>query len=143
MTDEVVVETASVRPAQVSQATALYVFSLALGVFNTVFLWQHFAGMASVGFVLVVQALTMALFAWLAYEMWIGRNWARIVILVLFVIGIPAYIPNLKQFFAASPWAGGISVTQTALQIVGLGLVFIGPGHTWFRRRPTAVPLPV
>jgi predicted membrane channel-forming protein YqfA (hemolysin III family) len=123
------------RPWQVSLAVILYVVSLSLGAIVSALLWRYFTSRATVGFVIYVQLATFAVLALLVFKMWRGRNWARITNLVLYLIGLPFYFPQLSRYFSESFAGGCVSLTQCGLQFIGLGLVFIGPGRTWFRVR--------
>ena len=127
------------RPFQVTMAARLLMGSLALGVVTDALLWSRLTSRTSVGFVLGVQAVTVALILWLTYKIWQGRNWARVTQAVLTVAGLPFYIPTLKGYFSISAAAGSVSALQTALQLVAIYLIFIGPGRKWFKAR-AAVP---
>jgi hypothetical protein len=125
----------AIRPREVSIATRLSVVSLALGVLSSVLLWRFMTSTAPVGFILTVQIFTFALLGWLIHKTWQGRNWARITLLVIVVLGLPFYVPNVRKFFAVSPTAGYVNVAQSILQVVALYLLFISPGRVWFNRR--------
>ena len=124
------------RPSQVTTATRMFVGSLGLGILSSAFLWPYLISKASVGFILAVQITTLAIFGALTYQIWLGRNWARITVLVLGILNLPFYIPMLKGFLSVSFMAGFISLLQMALQVAALYLIFSKPGRYWFR--PTA-----
>jgi hypothetical protein len=65
----------------------------------------------------------------------IGRNWARIVFLVLFVIGALPYFAVLAEMFARPKLTASLSVIQLLLQAAAMVLVFTRPGSAWFRRQ--------
>ena len=126
------------RPLQISTAVTLIWISICLGTLDSILLWRNLTASASVGFVVSVQVFTVALLACLTYKIWCGRNWARIVFVVLWAIGLIPYASTLPKFFTHSTIAGGINLFQTLLQLSALGLIFIGPGRFWFMPRPTA-----
>jgi hypothetical protein len=121
------------RPPQVTTATRMFVGSLGLGILNSALLWPYLISKASVGFVLTIQITTFAIFGALAYQIWLGRNWARITAVVLGILNLPFYIPTLKFFLSVSFVAGCISLLQMALQVAALYLIFSKPGRYWFR----------
>jgi hypothetical protein len=115
-------------------ATRVFVGSLGLGILNSALLWPYLISKASVGFILTVQIATFAIFGALTYQIWLGRNWARITVLLLGLLGLPSYIPTLRTFLSVSFVAGFISLLQMALQVAALYLIFAKPGRSWFRR---------
>jgi hypothetical protein len=128
------------RPSQVSRAAALYLAALVLGVINSAYLWHYPTSLGTAGFVVSVPVVTLAVMTWIVIEIWQGRNWARITYLVLTLLGLPLYVPNLLKFFAVSGVTGSINTLQFILELVALGLLFIGPGAAWLRR-PRSLPL--
>jgi len=68
-----------------------------------------------------------------------GRNWARIVFLVTFIIGVPIGISQVSAEFARSPFVGTLSVAQFGLFGYALFLLFTEPGRRWFRGEPQFV----
>jgi hypothetical protein len=128
------------RPSGVSMAVALYSISLVLGIIDTGLLWDHLITTASLGFILLVQALIFTLLGFLTYKIWRGRNWARIASAVLYVVGLIPYIPALIGFFRHSTIAGSINLLEALLQLFALYLVFLTPARRWFKAGVTAVP---
>jgi len=102
-------------------------------------MWSQLTSKASVGFILTVQGVTVAILAWLSFKIWKGRNWARITFLAMTALGLPFFSSAVKSYFAASSAAGYVSLLQTALQLVALYLIFARPGSDWFKPR-VAVP---
>jgi hypothetical protein len=62
-----------------------------------------------------------------------GKNWARLTFLILFLLGLPYFIPFAYQEFAANVFAGILSVAQLLLQIVAMVFLFLGPSNAWFK----------
>jgi len=116
----------------VSTAVLLLGLSLGLGIVTSALLQPH---VPSRGQTLFVQVATFALLAWLMYEIWVGRNWARITYAVLWILGFAVYVPILIRFFHFSSIAGAINLLQGLLQAVALYLVFTEPGRGWFRAK--------
>jgi hypothetical protein len=115
----------STRPRQVELAYRLVLASLALGMLN------HVLGrLGSFAF----TALVLLLLFGLGVAMRAGHNWARIVFLVLFLLGLPTLFatPSLVAQFGVAFLV--VFCVQTILQIGTLWLVFTQPGSSWFRK---------
>ena len=78
--------------------------------------------------------LVIGVLSLLTHQISRGRNWARIVLLVLVALGMPGYFLTLPAMLAQSAFVTAISVAESVLQIAALYLVFIGAGASWFRR---------
>jgi hypothetical protein len=104
------------RPSQVSAAVLLLFFSLGIGAVSSI----HAAPPYLLGglFVVVFRA-------WLAYNIWIGRYWARGTYAVIFGLGVLAYVLSAGE-------AAKISILQRLLELVALYLLFTNPGRSWF-----------
>ena len=127
------------RPSQVSTAVVMIYLSLGLGILDSALLWTYLLTTATVGRLIFVQVLTVALIGWLSYKIWRGRNWARITFAALWIIGVIPYIPTLAGFFHHSTIAAWINLLQTLLQLCALCLVFLTPGRVWFASHKAAV----
>ena len=114
------------RPTQVKLAFELLVGSVALGVLSYIL-----RGMQDS---LLVSFLVLAFVFALAAAIRSGKNWARIVFLVLYLMG------SLSLFFPSALIAQGgklffaVFCCQTLLQGSALWLVFRKPGSSWFKR---------
>jgi len=79
---------------------------------------------------------TIAIVAFLIWKVSQGRNWARITVLVFFVIGLlPSYF-IVRSELGRSTSLGVFSILQAALQAYSLMLVFTTPAKQWFRGIP-------
>jgi membrane-associated HD superfamily phosphohydrolase len=81
-----------------------------------------------------VAAIGFAVASVLAYVFYKRRNWARIILLVLILFGLPfaimASLAELKQNIAA----GSLSIVIAVLQLLGVVLLFTKNSNLWFRR---------
>lgn len=114
------------RPAPVDRAFWLTIGSGALGLVNYLI-----PG-------LQVSPLTMVFtLAWVigfAFLLRAGQNWARIVFLIVFVLGCLAVLLAIPTFLQFGLVRVAIMGVQTALQGYVIWLVFSLPGSSWFRR---------
>ena len=138
--DPVIDPAARSRPREVTLAARLLWVALALGAFNAVVDSARLASSGSVPPYFLVGSvagslLVLCVLAWLTNRIAHGRNWARIVFLVMFVIGIPIFLLQLPVMFASSVFATAVSATISVLQMIALYLVFLGAGSYWFSRR--------
>ena len=86
------------------------------------------------GFLVVFLALFTALYLWLIQRMRAGRNWARVVLLVLTLMSL---LGDLSPGIWSEPAILiASSVVDVALQIAAIVLMFGRPGSEWFRKPP-------
>lgn len=130
------------KPSQVTLALQLLWGSVGLGVFEFLFRWPNIDNAAPLSFVLVVAIATTALVSWLIVMIGRGRNWARIVYLVVFLLGVPLIAFGLTEELTRRPVIGLINLAQMALQAVALVLLFRPPGSSWFRPNPQGLDHP-
>jgi hypothetical protein len=125
----------AVKPVEIKRATDLLWVSLAIGLVKIPIDWAHLTSQASAAFNTFVIIFTLVLSAFFIWKIGQGRNWARIVLLVLFLLGMVPYIFIVRGEFARSLASGTISAVQLGLQTVAFFLIFTSPGTEWFRRR--------
>jgi drug/metabolite transporter (DMT)-like permease len=96
--------------------------------------WVHVGG-------LVVQFAFVALSVFLTHMSWKGRNWARVVYLVLLifglVMGLVGYAVSyfvLQQGLDMEPtWESAVYLLQVLLDIVAIWLLFTPGANAWYR----------
>lgn len=91
----------------------------------------------NLAFFFVVLALTALVYLWLIQKVKVGRNWARIVMLVLTAFGILALVPSAG---AQSPVQLALNFIDTLIDVAAMVLVFRPPGSQWFRPAGAAGP---
>lgn len=128
--DEVALE----RPRQIVWVVQLAAFNYALGLVSIAIAWDYFSRLQSMAPTIIGQSFTFVVLFWLYYKIYQGRNWARIVWLVLSLLGF-AVMPFTYKLLGAAP---GVIKLQ---MFIGLGvslatiwLLFFSPGKLWFRR---------
>ncbi len=127
-----------VPPKQVMWAVWLMRISLVVG-YASLFLVQDLTAQmgdlppesrtASVGFFFFVLALTAVVYLWLIQNVKDGRNWARIVMLVLTVLGIGSMLLGGDE---APALVRAVSVADTIIDVTAMVLIFKAPGSEWF-----------
>ena len=122
------------RPRNVTRAVQFLASSLAIGLLTSIFrLTQRTSG-APMLLALLLVIVFFGLLFFLVMKVSAGRNWARIVvlILVLFVpFAIPAYLEELRR----NAFSGTLSIIIVLLQLSGTYLLFTRKSNIWFRTR--------
>jgi len=96
--------------------------------------WVHVGG-------LVVQFAFFALSVFLTQMSWKGRNWARIVTLVLLIFGLVmtmfgyavSYLVLNQPLDIGLSWESAVYLLQTLLDIVAVWLLFTPGANAWYR----------
>jgi hypothetical protein len=131
-----------VPPKQVIWAVWLMRISLVVG-YASLFLARDLtaalgdvpadARSTSVVFFFVVLALTAVVYLWLIQCVKDGRNWARIVMLLLTALGVLSMLAGGGDDVPASIHL--ISVIDTIMDVTAIVLLFRAPGSLWFSSR--------
>lgn len=62
------------------------------------------------------------------------QSWARIALLVLLLLGLPAFVPSIQTAWQFNPPVAVLMVVQGILQYSAMYLVFTEEAKTWFAR---------
>jgi hypothetical protein len=121
------------RPKQVARAVALLWISLALA--PLVLVLDKSATQVPISYLIPVGLAFFGLYAALIVFIASGHNWARIVLLVMYLGGCWPYFSKFADMFRRSVMGGLVSIVQLMLQAAAMYLVFAQPSSKWFRRR--------
>ena len=130
-------ESAGPRPARVSLALNLLWITIALGAFRLWRGWAELTAAAPMAIVVGTVVFVIGVLAVLLVFMGMRMNWARIVYLLLFIVGLPSGAKGIVHALDADALVGAISIVQIALQIIALVLLFMPESNAWFRNRET------
>lgn len=120
------------RPLTVTCAVILMSTSLVIGLFENDELFRRYLASNLIWPVkLIAVFLAPVVYAWLYYMLWVGRNWARIALLILIVISVPVIIAIFPQLRMRSPLTIGLHFFSRAIELVAMYLVFF-PGRRWY-----------
>lgn len=114
-------------------ATRLLWGSLTLALLITAFQWNYLTANAPMSRVLPFLGFTYAILMFLTYNVGRGKNWARIVILIFVVLGLPA-LAELPATFGRAPVIASVYVVQTVIQLSALAIVFFSSARHAFRK---------
>lgn len=125
------------RPQQIVLAMRLVIGSYVIGLLSMVIDWDYYVSLQPLSKTVIRQLITTALLAWLYWKVYLGRNWARIVLLVSAVLGLLMIFsgPGVRLMAAAPITARILMWFSTGITLVVLWLLFLSPGREWFRKR--------
>jgi hypothetical protein len=123
----------STRPQDVNWSISLLLASLAIGPIVTVIDLSHLKSLGPIQKIILDAAITFLLLGFLIWKMAQGRNWARITLLVFFLLGLPFYFFFVRAEFSRSSILAMLSILQALLQAAGLLIAFVAPAKYWFK----------
>ncbi len=122
------------RPKVVELAAKFYWIALAVGIIKTTFFAR--AALTKNPFIFVIiYAGVFAVMWFLMREVQRGYNAVRILLLVLFVIGLPSYYSLMRKEFTDSILLASMSVLQLLLQLTTIILLFSPQANVWFKSK--------
>jgi hypothetical protein len=69
---------------------------------------------------------------WSIYKVDQGRNWARVLLLILYLLNIPMFIHSFMDLFSYSMILDMLGLTGFVLQAVAYIMLFSRDAHLWF-----------
>lgn len=129
----------SPRPSSVTKAATLLYVTLGIGVLRAAMEFPRLSAMSGAAFVIFTQLVVFGLTWLLIFLISRRRNWARIVYVVLFLLGTPLSVKPLIASLVATPVSGLLGLGQAAAQVVAIVMLFRGEARAWFKK-PTADP---
>lgn len=133
------------RPQSVTIAVLLMLLVMIVGIISSYFQMSHDQQLQSMSeqlpamqsIMYVIMAVIFVLELFFLFKVFQGRNWARITLLVFFIIGVLASIPGYLGLGhmptpASAKLVGGIS---QLVELVAFILLFTGQGSAWFKKR--------
>lgn len=131
-------QTLAVTPnPAVARATGLLWLALILWVVCVLLDAANLTRANSSMYIAILVILTVALFSFFIRKISEGRNWARIVFLVLFLQAALRFISNVPAEFNRSPVLAMLGFVGIGLQAIALLWVFTDPGKQWFEAQRT------
>jgi hypothetical protein len=122
----------SERPPKVSLAVKFFYVVVGIGIIRAAMTIIRHADVRSPYFLIITKLIIYAGSLYLIYQLSKGRNWARLSMVVIFIINIPLTIlPAFASFFH-NPVHTSLGFVQIALYIIGLAFLFHGSSSNWF-----------
>jgi hypothetical protein len=127
------------KPAKVGQAVVLLYASLGIGVIRAGLessaLTNSNAYSLTLGYVALFQVCLVAFCWWTFQSISSGKNWARILFLVFFSLGLPLSIKPLVHSLSDHPFSGSLGILQLLFQFIAVVFLFLPTAGAWFGRR--------
>ncbi len=121
------------KPSSIIAAINILYASLFLCVINwAIGQWATDVHPVSMVMTVTVLLVTMGIIFGLIKMIGLGKKWARVVLLVLFVLDILSFLWMLGAIFQSSLLVGVMSVFQSLLQAVALIFLFSRASTEWF-----------
>lgn len=121
------------QPPSVSTAIRLLWLSLAFTIPRLWIAWPEIRASRNIEFGFLVLFVTVIITIWLITMIDEGYHWVRVTFLVLIILGLPFGLINLIKCFSQSFLSGMLDLTQAALHITGVALLFSAGSRPWFR----------
>ena len=122
----------SERPLKVTHAAKIFYLVVGLGIIRAVMTIIRHADVRSPYFLIYTKLIIYAGSLYVIYQLSKGRNWARWILLVIFIIAIPLVILPAFESFSHNPVDTLLGFIQTALYIIGLVFIFHRSSSNWF-----------
>ena len=125
-----------VRPSQINLALWVAAIGYGVGMIVVLLSWDYYSKFQTVGAFIGGQFFSLVICAWLYYKIYVGRNWARIVLLVFSLIGMAMTVNRaVMDLLAAAPTIAKVQmILGLAVNLFVLWRLFLAPGRHWFRR---------
>ena len=122
----------SERPLKVTHAVKIFYLIVGIGVIRAVMTIIRHADVRSPYFLIYTKLIIYAGSLYVIYQLNKGRNWARWVLVVIFIISIPLVILPAFASFSHNPVDALLALIQAALYIIGLVFLFHRSSSSWF-----------
>ena len=124
------------KPQAVKTAVKVFWAVFAVGQVKGLLDFAHYSAMVPAAFIIYSWVASIAFFVFLIAKISAGRNWARILWLVSFALGMPLNLAlgMLSAEFTRAPVIGALSLLAVGMQVYALFLLFTQPGSVWFRK---------
>ena len=127
------------RPTQVETAVYLILASLAIGfVYSINSIVDR--RIQDIGFEILPAAMTIVIHLLIAAMIYKGKNWARMVYLILFIFSLPFISIHIIQKLSQHEQPHILGVIQTGLQLIAVILLFQKPCNAWFKPQQSERP---
>jgi hypothetical protein len=125
------------RPRQVVLAVQLAAVNCVLGLAVLAVSWDYYTRLLPARSLILSQAFNLAVLAWLYSKVYAGRNWARITLLVVSLIGMLfMFNRTFVAILKAAPLIVPIQmIVGVVVSAVILWMLFLSPGREWFKKR--------
>jgi hypothetical protein len=122
---------AAVRPRVVEAAVVMLLVTFVIAMASSA---AELLTIPDRGIVIGLLLFIVALCLFNLYKIWAGRNWARVLYTVMFVMGCFTAIPQLSETLHGSALQGASDALLLGAQITAVAMLYLPKSHTWFLR---------
>ena len=124
------------RPPKILTAIKLLWLRLAMGLLAVALSWSYYTRTQSPITVIVFQVIGAAVFLWVCGKIYAGRNWARILLLISWLLIVAGSLtPVAWRVYIAMPMVPRTTaVLGVLIEAYVLWVLFISPAKVWFRK---------
>lgn len=124
----------SERPAKVVLAVRMLYLGIGLGVIRTAIVVLRHLEVRTPDVIIMTKIVVWAIVLFLIFRTGKGSNWARWLLVAMFIVTIPLTFLPLIPSFTSYPVDGLLGVLQFALFVIALGLLFHPHASAWFAK---------
>jgi hypothetical protein len=117
------------RPKRVQFAVNLLYLSLGLRVVGKIVILSP--GLKTIGIELITRLAPLVIIFYIISK---GRNWARIIFLVAFILFVPIRVFNLLKIWTSNPIGISVYFIYYLIQAVAIALIYQKESTAWFNR---------
>jgi len=122
----------SEKPPKVVLAVKFFYLVVGIGIIRAVMTIIRHADVRSPYFLIFTKLIIYTFSLFLIYQLSKGSNWARWLLLVIFIIAIPLTILPVFVTFSHNPVDALLGFLQIALYIIGMVFLFNRSSSSWF-----------
>jgi hypothetical protein len=123
------------KPSSVVLSVRLLWGALALGVLRLLLESPKLAATPNLMVMAGGFVVALAIYALLIAKISSGRNWARMIFLVLMLADLLLSMPGVVGGFGRAPLGASMALAGAGLQVWALVLLFTDPGKAWFQKK--------
>jgi hypothetical protein len=126
------------KPNKVSLALKLFYLMIIIGIIRLILDFSitlealKTTGFG-LGFLIFTNIFIFGIIIFFIYMIGKGKNWARIIFLIFFILGTPLSILPLINSLSVNFFSGSLGLIQVILQLVAFVLLFQNPSSIWFK----------
>lgn len=121
------------KPTHIKHAVILIAVSLGLGLPKIALDYDYLLSLGSIQNMAIMLIFAAAVTLFFAYKINQGRNWARIVFTVFFVLGTVPTILLLPIEVDRSMLLAALTALQVLLQAGSIALMYLPQANNWFK----------
>ncbi|MDD5129803.1 MAG: hypothetical protein PHS66_01960 [Candidatus Omnitrophica bacterium] len=130
-----IVNSESIKPKSVIMGVRFLYAAIIVSFLRGIIVGRQIGEVENIPFVSVILVLIfVSCLTWfLVYKISLGKNWARILYTILFIIGNGLTIFPLIASVVKHPVSGLLGIGQAVLELIGMMMLFSVSSNQWFK----------